>query len=41
MRKVNPKDFLLSLKKIRPSVSLELLQIYEEWNRKHGDVTGA
>ncbi|XP_018672625.2 spastin isoform X1 [Ciona intestinalis] len=39
MRKINFNDFLKSLKKIRPSSSLELLKTYESWNNHHGDTS--
>uniref|UniRef100_H2Y395 Fidgetin-like protein 1 n=2 Tax=Ciona intestinalis TaxID=7719 RepID=H2Y395_CIOIN len=39
MRKINFNDFLKSLKKIRPSPSMELLKTYESWNSHHGDTS--
>ena len=37
MRKIKMADFKQSLKRIRPSVSLEFLRLFEEWNNKHGN----
>lgn len=40
MRKINSQDFVQSIKRIRPSVSLELLRTYEQWNSSYGDMSG-
>eukprot|EP00118_Oscarella_pearsei_P012050 m.85612 g.85612 ORF g.85612 m.85612 type:complete len:482 (+) comp36452_c0_seq17:114-1559(+) len=38
VRKINFADFQLSLKRIRPSVSIDSLKVFENWNRKYGSM---
>nr|CAB3266511.1 spastin-like [Phallusia mammillata] len=39
MRKIRFDDFLQSVKRIRPSVSHDLMRTYERWNNEHGQTT--
>jgi spastin len=41
MRSISMKDFKDSLKKVRPSVSAQLLAALETWNRSYGDVSSS
>lgn len=39
MRNITLEDFMMSLKKVRCSVSSQSLEFYERWNQEFGDIT--
>lgn len=36
VRAISKQDFVVALRNIRPSTSLESIQVFEDWNRDHG-----
>lgn len=39
IRDINFQDFQDSLKRIRRSVALSTIEVYDKWNAEYGDIT--